>query len=89
MHPTTSNGLDAANDQPVKTLTQNTKDLNSATGARRSKEIATLTAKLALAGHAVHQLQCGDFSVCKYGYTFYAQDFDALQGFAERLGVLK
>lgn len=64
-------------------------DLNFATGQRHSKAVATQIAELALAGHAVHKLQCGDFLVCKYGYSHYAQDVDALLAFARRLGVSK
>lgn len=62
-------------------------DLNSATGTRRGKAIATQIAKLAIRGHAVHQLKDGGFLVCKYGYTHHAPDFEALQTFARRLGV--
>ena len=60
---------------------------DSATGTQHSKAITTLIAELALAGHAVHKLRCGDFLVWKYGYSHYAQDFDALQAFACKLGV--
>ena len=62
-------------------------DLNFATGQRPSKAIATQIAQLALAGHAVQRLKCGDFLVCKWGYSHYAQDFEALQAFAQKLGV--
>lgn len=65
----------------------NTNDLNFATVHRPGKAIATQIAELALAGHAVHQLQCGDFLVCKWGYSHYAQDFDAVLAFAIKLGV--
>lgn len=51
------------------------------------KAIATLTARLALAGHAVHPLSDGGYLVSKYGYTHHAKDFTALQAFATRLGV--
>ena len=64
-------------------------NLNFATGQRQRKAIVTQIAELALAGHTVHELRCGDFLVCKYGYTHYAQDFEALQAFARRLGVSK
>ena len=74
-------------------LTSNTNnDLNSATGQRPSKAIATQIAQLALAGHAVQQLKCGDFLVCKWGYSQnakYAQDPEALQHVARKLGVSK
>ena len=69
-----------------------TNDLDYATGQRPSKAIATQVAELALAGHTVHKLQCGDFLVCKRGYSQYAeyaQDLDALQDLARKLGVSK
>ena len=72
---------------PINYTTTN--DLDYATGQRPGKAIATQIAELALAGHTVHQLQCGDFLVCKWGYSHYAQDFEALQAFAQKLGVSK
>ena len=51
------------------------------------KVIATLTAKLALAGHVVHQGQCGDFTVGRWGMSRYCQDADALKAFAIQVGV--
>ena len=66
--------------------TDTTNDLNFATGTRHSKAVATQVAKLAIRGHAVHQLIDGGFLVCKYGHTFHAVDFAELQAFA-RLGV--
>ena len=70
-------------------LTTNTNDLDFATGQRQRKAITTQIAELAIRGHAVHELKGGGFLVCKYGYTHYAQDFEALQTFAQRLGVSK
>jgi len=67
--------------------TDTTNDLDFATGTRHSKAIVTQVAQLAIRGHAVHQLQDGGFLVCKYGHTFHAIDFAALQAFARRLGV--
>mgnify|MGYP007125384557 CR=1 FL=1 len=59
-----------------------------ATGqAPDSKAIATQIARLALAGHAVHQLADGGYLVSKYSYTHNAKDFAALQDFARKLGV--
>ena len=69
-----------------------TNDLDYATGQRPSKAIATQVAELALAGHTVHKLQCGDFLVCRTGnsqYAQYVQDLDALQDLARKLGVSK
>ena len=53
------------------------------------KVIATLIAKLALAGHAVHQGQCGDFTVVQrnWGMSRYCQDAKALKAFAVQVGV--
>lgn len=67
--------------------TDTTNDLNFATGARHGKALATLAAQLAMRGHVVHQLKDGGFLVCNYGHTHHAPDFEALQGFARRLGV--
>ena len=72
---------------PINYTTTN--DLDYATGQRPGKAIATQIAELALAGHTVHQLQCGDFLISKWGYSYYAQDFEALQAFAQKLGVSK
>jgi elongation factor P hydroxylase len=66
-----------------------TNDVNSATGKRHSKAIATQIAHLVIAGHAVHQLTDGGYLVCKYGHTYEAKDFAALQAFARRLRVTK
>ena len=74
-------------------LTSNTNNhLNFATGQRPGKAIATQIAQLALAGHTVHKLHCGDFLVCKRScsqYSQYAQDPEALQHLARKLGVSK
>ena len=66
-----------------------TSSSNSPTSNTPGKALATQIAELALAGHAVHKLRCGDFLVCKYGHSHYAQDFEALQAFACKLGVSK
>ena len=55
--------------------------------AQQRKAESTLIARLALAGHAVQKGRCDDYTVSKYGYSYYAQDFDALHAFAVRLGV--
>ena len=69
--------------------TDTTNDLNFATGQRQRKDVTTLIAALGIRGHAVHELKGGGFMVCKYGHTHRAQDFEALQAFAQRLGVSK
>jgi hypothetical protein len=66
---------------------QNVNDFDYPCGQRPRKAVLTQIAELALAGHAVHELRSGDFLVCKYGLSYYAQDFVALQAFAKRLGV--
>ena len=87
MTATNGNGLTAINSQPAKISTQDTNDLNFATGKRNSKAESNLCALLALAGHAVHSLKDGGYVVCKWGYTHHASDLDALKAFAVRLGV--
>lgn len=52
-----------------------------------TKAIATLRAKMALAGHAVHQTTDGGFWVSKHDLSYFAKDFEDLQDFAKRLGV--
>lgn len=69
--------------------TDTTNDLNFATGTRHSKAIATQVAELAIRGHVVHQLTDGGYLVCKYGHTYYAPDFYALQCFAIKVGASK
>ena len=64
-----------------------TNALEFTTGERPGKAIATQIAQLAIAGHAVHQLNDGGYWVCKYGYTHHAKNFEALQAFARKLGV--
>ena len=51
------------------------------------KVIDTLIAKLAIAGHAVHQGHCGDFTVGRWGMSRYCQDAKALKAFAAQVGV--
>ena len=87
MSATNCNGLAAANNQPAKTNALNTNDLDFPTGQRQRKAVVTQIAELCIYGHAVHALQCGGFLVCKYGLSYYAQDFEALQAFAKKLGV--
>jgi hypothetical protein len=59
---------------------------DSATGTRNSAE-STLISALERALHVVHVGLGNDYTVCKYGYSYYAQDFAALKAFAVRLGV--
>jgi len=52
-----------------------------------AKAIATQIAKFAIAGHAVHKGQIGDFIVTKWGQTRYCKNFAELRAFALKLGV--
>jgi hypothetical protein len=87
MNAKNSNGLAATNNQPAKTDTQNTNDLDFPTTERQGKEESTLLVRLAMAGHVVHRGNCSDFTVCKYGFAQYCQDLAELTAFAIRLGV--
>jgi len=55
--------------------------------AQAEKSATTLIAKFALAGHAVHRGQTGDFIVSRWGQTRYCKNFAELQAFATKLGV--
>ena len=85
---TIDDGLDAANDQPAKTFTQNTNDLDYPTGQRNSKAEANLRAILALNGHSVYVLQDDGYLVSKWGYTHHVTSIEALSAFAVKLGVM-
>ena len=87
MNHTKGNGLTADNSQPAETCTQDTNDLNFATSTRRIKAIATQIEGFEKRGLAVHRLEDGGFSVCKYQQVFHANDFEELQAFARRFGV--
>ena len=78
---------EVTNNQPAKTNTLNTDDLDFPTTQRQRKEESTLLARLALAGHVVHRGNCNDYTVCRCGYVQYCQDFAELSAFAIRLGV--
>ena len=87
MRRTKGNGLTADNSQPAETNTQNTNDLDFATGSRNSKEESNMIARLAMAGHSVHPLREDGYLVSKWGYVFHADDLDDLEAFAVRVGV--
>lgn len=82
-----SNWLAAANNQPAKSKSLHIHTSDFASGNENSKAVTTQIAILAMAGHAVHQLTNGAFLVCKYGYTYHAPTFEALQAFSRKLGV--
>lgn len=48
--------------------------------------LANIIAQMALAGHAVHELEHG-FLVCRWGMTKVCPDLAALVGFARQIGV--
>lgn len=50
------------------------------------KDLATLIAQMALAGHSVHKLQDG-FIVTRWGMSRNCPDLATLVGFARQLGV--
>lgn len=50
---------------------------------------ATLMAKLALQGHAVHRTVDGGFLVCRHGYVKHCADLQALESFAKQTGVMR
>lgn len=52
------------------------------------KHEATLMAKLALRGHAVHRMVEGGYLVVFHGYVKRCADLDALEGFARIVGAV-
>ena len=96
MRPTKGNGLTAGNSQPAKTHTKHTTILEAPptivnvvdlATERQAKDAATLIARFAMAGHAVHRGDAGDFLVCRYGLSRWCENLAALQAFAVRVGV--
>ena len=77
------NALDAVGNKGAEVIRQ----IDFTTASVPSKEAATQIARLALAGHAVHKGESGDYMVSKYGMSRHGQDFAELQAFALKLGV--
>ena len=78
----------AANEIQLADSTADTPEkMASLDTAGREKEIATLVAQSALAGHAVHRGQSGDFLVTRWGLSRWCADFDELQAFARQIGA--
>lgn len=50
---------------------------------------ATLTAALALRGHAVHKLATGGFLVCWLGHSRHCGDLESLAAFARQVGAVR
>ena len=70
-------------------MTAANRNVDLPTGKRHSKTQATLFEKMALAGHHVHRLADGSFLCCKYNLTKHCENFDELELFATKLGVLE
>ncbi len=51
------------------------------------KAATTLIAKLALAGHSVHQDNHGSFLVSRWGVSRFCIDLESLRSFAKQVGV--
>lgn len=51
------------------------------------KRLATLKARFAISGFAVHDLADGGFAVCRWNLAQFCPDLAALAGFARRTGV--
>lgn len=73
---------------PFQNHTTNTIDFPIFDGA--SKALATIKAKFAMHGHAVHEGDNRDFIVVQknWGHSRYCQDYAALIDFGRQLGVL-
>jgi hypothetical protein len=91
INTTTQKAADATNANGLHTNTTGIDFLTAAVieQAPNGKAIATEIARLALAGHAVHKGNCGDFTVCKYGMAKYCQDLTKLQAFSRKFGMTK
>jgi hypothetical protein len=59
---------------------------NSHTDAQ-TKRLATITARLALAGHQVFELADGGYLVARWGMTRACPSLEALQSFARMVGA--
>ncbi len=53
------------------------------------KQEATLTAALALRGHAVHKLARGGYLVCWQGCSRHCGNLESLHAFARQVGAVK
>lgn len=68
-------------------ITQTADVVGLAQPLEERKREATLMAKLALRGHAVHRTADG-YLVCRHGYVKHCTDLDALEGFARIVGAV-
>lgn len=58
-----------------------------AMGLALKRAAKTLVAKLALAGHTVHQDRFGGFLVSRWGVSRFCMDYESLREFAKQIGV--
>lgn len=63
--------------------------MTAVTTTTDAKTEATLTAQLALAGHAVHRAADGGFLACRHGYIKFCRDLAELEKFAVLVGAVK
>lgn len=63
-------------------------DAESAAAADTDKRVATLTAALALRGHALYRLADGSFLAVWRGWSRQLADLQAVERFAAALGVV-
>ena len=66
---------------------ENTNTAILSTAQKTGKTEATLIAKLALRGFAVHRLEVGGYLVAKWNLTRHCADLSELESFALRVGV--
>jgi len=81
MTPTKGNGPDSREVQPVKILSKRNTDFTP-----DEKQLATIIAKMALAGHEVHRLETG-YAVCRWGMSKFCPTLETLMAFARQVGA--
>jgi len=62
-------------------------DSNHVNETNQAKLLSTQIAQFALAGHSVIKHRDCSFTVHKYGYSYFAIDFENLKEYAIKLGV--
>ena len=66
---------------------ENTNTAILSTAQKTGKTEATLIAKLALRGFAVHRLEVGGYLVAKWNLTRHCADLSELESFAQKVGA--